>query len=64
MGRTENGDVADLAERELGLAPAPLEGLLGAERAAALGATGNRLELFPHRPGTDGFFFAAFTKSR
>jgi 16S rRNA (cytosine967-C5)-methyltransferase len=64
MGRTENGDVADLAERELGLAPAPLEGLLGAERAGALGASGNRLELFPHRHGTDGFFFAAFTKSR
>ena len=64
MGRTENGDVADFAERELGLAPAPLEGLLGAERAAALGASLNRVELFPHRHGTDGFFFAAFQRGR
>jgi 16S rRNA (cytosine967-C5)-methyltransferase len=64
MGRTENGDVADFAERELGLAPAPLAGLLGAERAAALGVAGNRVELFPHRHGTDGFFFAAFTRAR
>ena len=64
MGRTENGDVADFAERELGLAPAPLERLLGAERAAALGASGNRVELFPHRHGTDGFFFAAWERGR
>jgi 16S rRNA (cytosine967-C5)-methyltransferase len=63
MGRTENGDVAEFAARELGLTPAPLEGLLGADRAAALGARGNQVELFPHRHGTDGFFFAAFTKS-
>jgi 16S rRNA (cytosine967-C5)-methyltransferase len=64
MGRTENGDVADFAERELGLTPAPLAGTLGAERAAALGAAGNRLELFPHRHGTDGFFMAAFVRGR
>jgi 16S rRNA (cytosine967-C5)-methyltransferase len=64
MGPTENGDVAAFAERELGLAPAPLGALLGAERAAALGASGNQVELFPHRHGTDGFFFAAFTRAR
>jgi 16S rRNA (cytosine967-C5)-methyltransferase len=62
MGPTENGEVATFAERELGLAPAPLEAVLGAERAAALGASGNQVELFPHRHGTDGFFFAAFTR--
>ncbi|WP_242395208.1 RsmB/NOP family class I SAM-dependent RNA methyltransferase [Anaeromyxobacter oryzisoli] len=64
MGRTENGDVAEHAERVLGLLPAPLEALLGAERAAALGAKGNQLELFPHLHGTDGFFMAAFTRPR
>jgi 16S rRNA (cytosine967-C5)-methyltransferase len=64
MGRTENGDVADFAERELGLLPAPLAPLLGEDRARALGATGNRVELFPHRHGTDGFFFAGFTKPK
>ncbi|HET6410996.1 MAG TPA: methyltransferase domain-containing protein [Anaeromyxobacter sp.] len=62
MGRTENGDVADEAEGTLGLSPAPLGELLGAERARALGARSNRVELFPHRHGTDGFFFAAFQK--
>jgi 16S rRNA (cytosine967-C5)-methyltransferase len=64
MGRTENGDVADWAERELALAPAPLAGLLGQARADGLGASGNRAELFPHRHGTDGFFFASFEKRR
>jgi 16S rRNA (cytosine967-C5)-methyltransferase len=64
MGRTENGDVAEFAARELGLVAAPLEAVLGAERAAALGAKGNQVELFPHRHGTDGFFFAAFTRAR
>jgi 16S rRNA (cytosine967-C5)-methyltransferase len=64
MGRTENGDVADFAERELGLLATPLAALLGAERAEALGASANRLELFPHRHGTDGFFVAAFERAR
>ena len=64
MGRTENGDVAAFAESELGLAPVPLQAPLGAERAAALGASGNQVELFPHRHGTDGFFFAAFARAR
>lgn len=63
MGKTENADVADWAAKELGLAPAPLEGVLGAERAAAVGARDNQAELFPHRHGTDGFFFAAFTRA-
>jgi 16S rRNA (cytosine967-C5)-methyltransferase len=60
IGRTENDDVADFAERELALAPAPLAPLLGEERAQALGVEGNRLRLYPHRHGTDGFFMAAF----
>jgi len=62
MGRTENGEVAEFAGRELGLVPAPLETLFGADRANALGARGNQVELFPHRQGTDGFFFAAFQR--
>ena len=61
IGRTENDDVADFAQRELPLEPAPLAPILGEERAAALGADGNRLRLYPHRHGTDGFFLAAFT---
>jgi 16S rRNA (cytosine967-C5)-methyltransferase len=63
MGRTENADVAEFAVKELGLVPAPLGEVLGAELAAALGARENQVELFPHRHGTDGFFFAAFTRA-
>jgi 16S rRNA (cytosine967-C5)-methyltransferase len=62
IGRTENDDVADYAERELSLDPAPLAPLLGEERARELGVEGNRLRLLPHRHGTDGFFLAAFTR--
>lgn len=60
IGRTENDDVADFAERELSLEPAPLAPLLGEERALAVGVDGSRLRLYPHRHGTDGFFLAAF----
>ena len=61
LGRTENDDVADFAEREVGLRPAPIAPLLGEERARALGAGESRLHLFPHRHGTDGFFVATFS---
>jgi 16S rRNA (cytosine967-C5)-methyltransferase len=64
IGRTENDDVADFAERELALTPAPLGPLLGEDRARAVGAEGNRLRLYPHRHGTDGFFLAAFEARR
>ncbi|MFO0584811.1 MAG: RsmB/NOP family class I SAM-dependent RNA methyltransferase [Anaeromyxobacter sp.] len=64
IGRIENDDVADFAEQELGLAPAPLAATLGEERLRALGGAGNRLALFPHRHGTDGFFMAAFEKRK
>jgi len=64
IGRTENHEVADFAEREAGLRPAPLAPLLGEERARALGAGESRLELHPHRHGTDGFFVAVFEKVR
>ena len=64
IGRTENDDVADFAGRELGLVPEPLEATLGAERMAALGGSGPRLSLYPHRHGTDGFFVAAFRKAK
>jgi 16S rRNA (cytosine967-C5)-methyltransferase len=62
LGRTENDEVADFAEREVGLRPAPLARLLGEDRARALGASDGRLQLYPHRHGTDGFFVAAFEK--
>jgi 16S rRNA (cytosine967-C5)-methyltransferase len=62
IGRTENDEVADFAEREVGLRPASLALLLGEERARALGAGESRLQLTPHRHGTDGFFVAAFQR--
>ncbi|HTN52754.1 MAG TPA: methyltransferase domain-containing protein, partial [Anaeromyxobacter sp.] len=64
IGRTENAEVADFAERELGLVPAPVAQTLGEERARALGAAGGRVELLPHRQGTDGFFFAVFERRK
>ncbi|HEX9050096.1 MAG TPA: RsmB/NOP family class I SAM-dependent RNA methyltransferase [Anaeromyxobacter sp.] len=67
VGRTENDEVADFAEREAGLRPAALAPLLGAERAAALGVAGpgdGRLKLYPHRHGTDGFFLAVLERPR
>jgi 16S rRNA (cytosine967-C5)-methyltransferase len=65
IGRAENEDVADFAEREAGLRPAPLAPLLGAERTAALGAPADatRLQLYPHRHGTDGFFLAVLERA-
>jgi 16S rRNA (cytosine967-C5)-methyltransferase len=63
VGRTENEDVADFAEREVGLRASPIAPLLGEERARALGAGESRLALMPHRHGTDGFFVAAFTRA-
>ena len=56
--------MADFAEREIDLVPVPSAPLLGEERARTLGVTGARLELFPHRHGTDGFFVAAFEKRK
>ena len=66
IGRTENDDVAEFAEREAGLRQAPLRPLLGKERLAALAAAADatRLQLYPHRQGTDGFFLAAFERPR
>ncbi|BDG09461.1 RsmB/NOP family class I SAM-dependent RNA methyltransferase [Anaeromyxobacter paludicola] len=65
LGRTENDEVADfLATAAPGLVPVPLSETLGAERAAALGADGNRLQLYPHRHGTDGFFMALFQREK
>ncbi|HET7824984.1 MAG TPA: RsmB/NOP family class I SAM-dependent RNA methyltransferase [Anaeromyxobacter sp.] len=62
LGRTENDEVADFAEREVGLRPAPLARLLGEDRARALASADGRLQLYPHRHGTDGFFLAVFEK--
>ena len=64
IGPTENDDVAEFAARELGLRPAPIAPLLGAERARALelAPEAARLTLLPHRHGTDGFFTAVFER--
>lgn len=62
ISRAENEAVAAFAAEQLPLEPVPLAGLLGAERAAALGADGNALQLLPHRHGTDGFFLATFRR--
>jgi 16S rRNA (cytosine967-C5)-methyltransferase len=64
IGRTENDDVAGFITRELPFDPVPLAPLLGEDRARALGAEGNRLALFPHQHGTDGFFVAVFERRR
>jgi 16S rRNA (cytosine967-C5)-methyltransferase len=62
IGKTENAEVAEFAEREAGLVPASLAATLGEERARTLGAEGARLALYPHRHGTDGFFLASFQR--
>jgi 16S rRNA (cytosine967-C5)-methyltransferase len=63
IGRTENDDVAERLAREVpGLAPLPAAQALGAELAAALGADGHVVKLYPHRHGTDGFFIACFRR--
>jgi 16S rRNA (cytosine967-C5)-methyltransferase len=64
LGQTENDEVAEFVEREVGLRPVPLAPLLGADRVAALGARESRLNLYPHRHGTDGFFVAAFERPK
>jgi 16S rRNA (cytosine967-C5)-methyltransferase len=66
IGPVENDEVADFAAREAGLRPAPLAPLLGAERLAAAGAPADasRLQLYPHRQGTDGFFLAALERPK
>ena len=53
VGQTENGEVADYAEREVGLAPVPLAPLLGEERAKALGV-GRRSPRALPAPARDG----------
>jgi 16S rRNA (cytosine967-C5)-methyltransferase len=62
VGRTENDEVADFVERQLPFEPVPVAPLLGEARARAAGAEGNRIRLFPHRHGTDGFFVAVFAR--
>ncbi|HZZ86161.1 MAG TPA: RsmB/NOP family class I SAM-dependent RNA methyltransferase [Anaeromyxobacteraceae bacterium] len=65
IGQAENDGVAAFLETAApGLRPLPLAETLGAERAAALGAQGHALQLYPHRHGTDGFFMAAFQREK
>jgi 16S rRNA (cytosine967-C5)-methyltransferase len=62
--RAENEEVAAFAAGLPGLDPLPLARTLGEPLAAALGAEGHTLSLWPHRHGTDGFFAAAFERRR
>jgi 16S rRNA (cytosine967-C5)-methyltransferase len=64
IARAEDEDVAAFAATLPGLVPLPLERTLGAETAAAAGAAGHEMRLWPHRHGTDGFFVAAFERRR
>jgi 16S rRNA (cytosine967-C5)-methyltransferase len=63
VGRTENEEVAAFIAGQPGVRPVALDGPLGAERAAAAGASGHELRLLPHRHGTDGFYAALFERS-
>jgi len=65
INRRENEEVraAFLSEHpEFG--PVPPSELLGAERAAALGARAEDLQLLPHQHGTDGFYIAAMRRRK
>jgi 16S rRNA (cytosine967-C5)-methyltransferase len=65
VGRTENEEVAVRSAEALGgFERLPVAAILGAELASALGADGHGLTLLPHRHGTDGFFCAAFQRTR
>jgi 16S rRNA (cytosine967-C5)-methyltransferase len=59
IDRTENEDMADYIEKELGLVPDALAPYLP---AGLPGIDGNRLQLTPDVHGTDGFFIARFRK--
>ena len=62
INRRENEDVRSsfLAEHPEFVPVAPSE-LLGEERAAALGAGAEDVQLLPHKHGTDGFYIAALS---
>jgi len=65
INRRENEDVraAFLAEHP-DFVPVPPSDLLGADRAAALGAGSEDLQLLPHRHGTDGFYIAGMRRRK
>ena len=63
IGRIENEEIAEHIAALGAFRPFPLAEVLGAERAAALGASGHTLQLLPHRHRTDGFFVATFTRT-
>ena len=63
IGPAENDEVAARVHAEVpGLEPLPAAEALGPELAAALGADGHLVKLYPHRHGTDGFFIACFKR--
>ncbi|WP_130836601.1 16S rRNA (cytosine(967)-C(5))-methyltransferase RsmB [Lachnoclostridium sp. Marseille-P6806] len=57
INRMENEENAEFIERELGLLPDPLKGLLP---EGLPGIRGNTVQLMPDIHGTDGFFIARF----
>jgi 16S rRNA (cytosine967-C5)-methyltransferase len=65
INRGENEEVraAFLAEHPQ-FVPIPPSELLGAERAAALGAGPDDVQLLPHRHGTDGFYIAGMQRRK
>ncbi|HEX9573301.1 MAG TPA: class I SAM-dependent methyltransferase [Myxococcales bacterium] len=63
INRRENEEVrASFLAEHPDFAPVPASELLGAERAAALGARPEEVQLLPHRHGTDGFYIAAMQR--
>jgi 16S rRNA (cytosine967-C5)-methyltransferase len=65
IDRRENDEVrTSFAAAHPEFAPVAPADLLGADRAAELGARAHDLQLLPHRHGTDGFYIAGLRRIR
>jgi 16S rRNA (cytosine967-C5)-methyltransferase len=65
INRRENEEVrASFLVEHPDFVPVPPSELLGADRAAALGAGREDLQLLPHRHGTDGFYIAGMQRRK
>jgi 16S rRNA (cytosine967-C5)-methyltransferase len=62
-GENEDARASFLAEHP-DFVPVPPSEVLGQERAAALGAGPQDVQLLPHRHGTDGFYIAAMERRK
>jgi 16S rRNA (cytosine967-C5)-methyltransferase len=63
INRSENEDVrASFLAEHPEFAPVPTSEILGEERAAAMGARSEDVQLLPHKHGTDGFYLAAMQR--